>query len=77
MRENQKRRHYDYIPQQKVLKKTWNSRKLGMRTTGPYTTLQTHVNGTVTIELQPGISERLNIRRIIPYKEQYHRLISR
>jgi hypothetical protein len=69
MRENQKRRRYDYIPQQKVLKKTWKPRKLGMRTTGPYTILQTHVNGTVTIELRPGISERLNIRRIIPYKE--------
>ncbi len=31
--------------------------------------IQTHVNGTVTIELRPGISERLNIPRIIPYKE--------
>ncbi len=69
MRENQKRRRYDYIPQEKVLKKTWKPRKLGMRTTGPYTILQTHVNGTVTIELRPGISERLNIQRIIPYKE--------
>jgi len=27
MRENQKRRRYDYIPQQKVLKKTWKSPK--------------------------------------------------
>jgi len=69
MRENQKWRRYNYIPQQKVLKKTWKPRKLGMRTTGPYTILQTHVNGTVTIELRPGISERLNIRRIIPCKE--------
>jgi len=69
MKENQKRRRYDYIPQQKVLKKTWKLRKLGMRTTGPYTILQTHVNGTVTIELRPGISERSNIRRIIPYRE--------
>ena len=69
MRENQKRRRYDYTPQQKILKKTWKPRKLGIRTTGPYTILQTHVNGTVTIELRPGISERLNIRRIIPYKE--------
>jgi hypothetical protein len=69
MRENKKRRHYDYIPQQRVLKKTWIPQKLGIRTTGPYTILQTHVNGTVTIELQPGILERLNIRRIILYKE--------
>ena len=68
MRENQKQRLYDYNPQQKILKKTWKPQKLGIRTTGPYTILQTHVNGTVTIELRPGISERLNIRRIIPYK---------
>jgi len=49
MGENQKQRRYDYIPKQKVLKKTWKPRKLGMRTLGPYTILQTHVNGTVTI----------------------------
>ena len=71
MKENQKRRGYDYIPQQRILKKTWKPQKHGIRTTGPYTILQTHVNGTVTIdiELRPGISERLNIRRIISYKE--------
>ena len=57
------------IPQQRILKKTWKPPKLGMRTTGLYTILQTHVNGTVTIELRPGISERLNIQRIIPYKK--------
>jgi hypothetical protein len=61
MKENQKWRRYDYIPQQRILKKTGKPRKLGIRTTGPYTILQTRVNGTVTIELQPGISERLNI----------------
>ena len=69
MKETQKRRRYDYIPQQRILKKTWKPQKFGIRTTGPYTIFQTHVNGTVTIELQPGISERLNIPRIIPYKE--------
>jgi len=69
LRENQKRRRYDYAPQQRVLKKRWKPRKLDERTSGPYRVLQTHVNGTVTIELRPGISERINIRRIIPYKE--------
>jgi len=62
MRENQKRRCYDYTPQQKILKKTWKPQKLGIRTTGPNTILQTHVNGTVTIELRPGISERLKYK---------------
>ena len=69
MKENQKQRRCEYIPQQRILKKTWKPQKLGIRTTGLYTILQTHVNGTVTTELQPGISERLNIRRITPYKE--------
>jgi hypothetical protein len=32
-------------------RKPGNPEKLGIRTTGPYTILQTHVNGTVTIEL--------------------------
>jgi hypothetical protein len=69
IRENQKRRRYDYLPGQQILKKRWKPRKLDERMTGPYRVLQTHVNGTVTIELRPGVSERLNIRRIIPYKE--------
>ena len=69
IRENQKRRRYDYLPQQRILKKRWKPRKLDERTSGPYRVLQTQLNGTVTIELRPGVSERLNIRRIIPYKE--------
>ena len=53
----------------KEMLEIWKPRKLDKRTTGPYRVLQTHVNGTVTIELIPGVSERLNIRRIIPHKE--------
>jgi hypothetical protein len=68
-RENQKRRRFDYLPNQRILKKCWKPCKLDERTSGPYRVLQTHVNGTVTIELRPGVSERLNIRRFIPYKE--------
>ncbi len=69
IRENQKHCRYDYVAQQRVLKKKWKPHKLGKRTSGPYRVLQTHVNGTLTIELRPGISERLNIQRVIPYKE--------
>ena len=61
LRENQKRRRHDYAPQQRILKKCWKPRKLVKRTSGPYRILQTHVNGTVTIELRPGVSERLHI----------------
>ncbi len=61
LRDNQKRRRYDYVPQQRVLNKPWKPRKLDERTSGPYRVVQTHVNGTVTIELRQGVSERLNI----------------
>jgi len=56
IRENNKRRRYDYVQNQKVLKIRSNPRKLGHRTTGPYKVLQTHVNVTLTIELKPGVS---------------------
>ncbi len=68
IRENQKQHHCNYVPQQLVLKKKWKPRKLGERTSGPYRVLQTHVNGTLMIELRPGISERLNIRRVILFQ---------
>jgi hypothetical protein len=66
MHENCKQKCYEYVPNQKVLKKIHKTRKLGQKTSGPYKILQTHVNGTLTVELKPGISERLNIRRVIP-----------
>ena len=40
---------------------------LSTRTAGPYTILQVHVNGTVTIDRGHGVSERINIRRVKPY----------
>ncbi len=51
MRENRKRRSHDYAVNPRVLKKRHNLTKLGPRTSGPYRVVQTHVNGTVTIEL--------------------------
>ena len=69
MRQNAQRRTYDYAPNQMVLKKVHDPTKLGIRTTGPYKIKKTHVNGTVTMELRAGVSERINIRRVIPYRE--------
>ena len=67
-RANQKRRQYDYTAGQKILKKVHNPTKLGVRTSGPYTIQRVHVNGTITIQLRQGISERINIRRVMPYR---------
>ncbi len=69
IRENQKQHHYSYVPQQRILKMKWSPHKLSKCTSGPYQILQTHVNGTLTVELRPGVSERINIRRVIPYRE--------
>ena len=66
-RANKKRRQYDYASGQKVLKMVHDPTKLGVRTSGPYTIERVHVNGTITIKLCPGIFERINIRRVIPY----------
>jgi hypothetical protein len=55
MRENCKQKCYNYVPPQKVLKKRYKTCKLGQKTSGPYKIMQTHVDGTVTIELKPGI----------------------
>ena len=67
-RANKKRRRFDYAPDQQCLKKLHNPSKLGERTSGPYKIKQVHTNGTLTIELRQGITERINIRRIIPYR---------
>jgi hypothetical protein len=67
MRENCKQKCYDYVPNQKVQKKRHKTCKLGQKTNVSYKIVQTHDNGTLTVELKPGISERINIRRVIPY----------
>ena len=67
--QNAQRYTYDYTPNQKVLKKAHDPTKLGVRSSGPYNMKKVHVNGTVTIELHPGVSEWINICRVIPYCE--------
>jgi hypothetical protein len=66
-RANRKRRQYDYALGQKDVKKVHDLAKLGVRTTGPYNIEQAHVNGMLTIELRPGITECINICNVIPY----------
>jgi hypothetical protein len=64
---NRKRRQYDYALGQQVLKKVHNPTKLGVRSEGPYTIECIHVNGNLTILLREGITECINIRRVLPY----------
>ena len=70
LRANKKRINFDYAVGQKVLKydKTIMG-KLKPKTSGPFEILRVHSNGTVTISLRPGITERINVRRTLPYWE--------
>jgi hypothetical protein len=65
---NRKQRQFDYAPGQQVLKKVHNPTKLGVRTEGPYTIERIHVTGNLTILLREGITECINIRRVLPYR---------
>jgi hypothetical protein len=64
MHENRKHCRHDYAVDQRVLKKHHNLTKLGPRTSSLYRVVQTHVNRTVTIELQHGVTERINIKKV-------------
>ena len=65
---NRKQQHFDYAPGQQVLKKVHHPTKLGVRTKGPYTIERVHVNGNLTILLREGITECINIHRVLPYR---------
>ena len=71
-RENDNRVDYNYQVGNWVLVIADSYRttsKLDIRFEGPFQITQVHVfNGTVTICRRPGILERVNIRRIRPYR---------
>jgi hypothetical protein len=61
------RRQFDYTLGQQVLKKVHDPTKLGVRMEGPYTIERIHVNDNLTILLHEGITERINILRVLLY----------
>ncbi len=69
---NRKQRQFDYAPGQQVLKKVHNPTKLGVRTEGPYIIECIHINGNLTILLHEGITECINICRVLPYCWPFH-----
>jgi hypothetical protein len=64
---NRKQHQFDYALGHQVLKKVHNPTKLGVRTEGPYTIERVHVNGNLTLLLHEGITEHINIRRVLQY----------
>ena len=69
LRINSKRYSHDYSIGEQVLKRIHDPIKLEDRWEGPFLITCVHSNGNVTMKLRPGISERINIRRIKPYRE--------
>ena len=67
-RQNAMRREHHYQAGQQVLVKTVNPSKLEPRTHGPYPIITTYTNGTVDIARAPHVVERLNIRRLVPFR---------
>ena len=67
---NAHRLRHEFRLQDQVLKKSVlsHSDKLAPSFTGPFEVIQVHTNGTCTIRLSPNQTERINIRRLKPYK---------
>ena len=67
-RQNQKRRDYNYDIGQELLVKAIKPSKLEPRAHGPYRIERIYTNGTVDILRRNHVLERINIRRIIPFR---------
>jgi len=66
---NRKKFSYDYQVGDEVLKLAYKPDKLSPRANaGPYSIETVHANGTVTIRINPNTLERINLRRIRPYR---------
>ena len=68
LRSNRSRISHDYRAGDEILILTYKPDKLDDRAVGPFRIEQVHVNGTVTIRRNANITERINIRRIKPYR---------
>ena len=66
---NRKRISFDYQPGQQVLKAIYKPNKMQPSFEGPYPILRGHTNGTITIQRTNGVEERINIRRVRPYRQ--------
>jgi RNase H-like domain found in reverse transcriptase/Integrase zinc binding domain/Reverse transcriptase (RNA-dependent DNA polymerase) len=67
---NQKRRSHDYHIEEQVMVLEPDPSKLQGKAHGPYTIQRVHANGTVTLQITPTVTERINIRRIKPYHSE-------
>ena len=67
-RQNRKRRNWNYAVNQEALIKSVDPKKLEPRAHGPYTITQAFANGAVNVRRGPHVIERMNIRRLVPFR---------
>ncbi|CAJ1960529.1 unnamed protein product [Cylindrotheca closterium] len=67
-RQNAKRKEFDYRIGGEVLIKNTDGRKLDPKYRGPYPITNVYTNGTVEIQRTNAIRERINIRRLVPFR---------
>ena len=65
---NQRRISHDYQVNERVLVRVTDPSKMDEKFIGPFRITQVHVNGNVTIRRSPNVTERINIRRLKPYR---------
>ncbi len=68
IRANRRRLSHDYQRNDEVQILTYKPGKLDPRASTPFRIIRIHTNGTVTIQRTPLVTERINIRRLRPYK---------
>ena len=68
IRQNRKRREFNYSVGQEVLVKAVKPAKLAPRAHGPYRIERIYTNGTIDILRRDNVIERINIRRVIPFR---------
>jgi len=70
LKANAKRRQHEFTVGQLVLKRrTLKASDKALSTfLGPYPIVQVHTNGTVTLQLTQHVRERINIRKLVPYR---------
>jgi hypothetical protein len=65
---NKRRIPFDYHVNQSVLIRDPDPRKLDPPYYGPFPITQVFTNGTVTVQVRPGVQERINLRRLKPFR---------
>jgi hypothetical protein len=69
-RQNIRRRSFDCVAGQNVMVKVPNPGKLDQRAVGPFRVHQVHANGTLTIQRNANMQERVNVRQVTPCRNQ-------